>query len=545
VNTRPIADVAAELGLQEQDLVPYGRGVAKVELAALERPATGAGRLILVSAMSPDRSGVGKTTVSVGLGMGLRALGRRAAVCLREPSLGPVFGRKGGGTGGGEAQVDPADTINLQLTGDIGAVQSANNLLAALVDNALYFRTSDLDPEQVTWRRVIDMNDRALRNVVVGLGGRKGGVLRQTGFDITAASEVMAVLSLATSREDLEARLARVVVGRTRAGRFVTAAELGAVNPMSVLLKDALLPNLVQTRSGGPALVHAGPFANLAHGCSSVLATRLALRYADEVVTEAGFGFDLGGEKFLHLKCRQAGLWPRCVVVAVTLKALKAHGGASRRERSAPNPEALRAGFANLDHHLASVRAFGLPAVVAINEFAGDPPQELQLVAEHCAALGVPCAPCSAYASGAEGALELAKLVAETAQGSEAAPRFLYPLEAPYLEKIETVARELYGAKGVHLELSARRELERIVEAGHGDLPVCMAKTPFSLSDDSKALGRPEGFTISVREVRLQAGAGFVVALTGEVQTLPGLPKSPRGRIRLEDGVVRGLLQDD
>lgn len=545
MNTQPISDVAHELGLAPDQIVPFGRGAAKVELSALEGPPRGAGRLILVSAMSPDRPGVGKTTVSVGLGMGLRALGRRTAVCLREPSLGPVFGRKGGGTGGGAAQVEPADSINLQLTGDIGAVQSANNLLAALVDNALHFRTSDLDPEQVTWRRAIDMNDRALRDIVVGLGGRKGGgVLRQTGFDITAASEVMAVLSLASSREDLQERLARMVVGRTRDGRFVTADELGASSSLSVLLKDALLPNLVQTREGGPAFVHTGPFANLAHGCSSVLATRLALHYADDVVTEAGFGFDLGGEKFLHLKCRQADLWPRCVVLVVTLRALKAHGGARRRERSEPNPDAVRAGLKNLDRHLESVGAFGLTPVVAINQFAGDEADELRIVAEHCAAQGIACAPCDPYARGSEGALELARLVAAAADQTSA-PQFLYPLDASYQAKIETVARRLYGAAEVHIEREARRELEKIVEAGYADLPVCIAKTPFSLSDDPKALGRPEDFTIEVREVRLQAGAGFVVALTGDVQTLPGLPKSPRSEIRLEDGRVRGLLQND
>lgn len=546
VNTRPINEVAAELGLEPDDLVPFGRGVAKVELSALERPARGAGRLILVSGMSPDRPGVGKTTVSVGLAMGLRSMGRRTAVCLREPSLGPVFGRKGGGTGGGAAQVEPADSINLQLTGDISAVQSANNLLAALVDNALYFETTELDPQQVTWRRALDMNDRALRDVVVGLGGRKGGVIRQTGFDITAASEVMAVLSLATSRSDLEERLARIVVGRTHEGRFVTAAELGAVSSMSVLLKDALLPNLVQTREGGPALVHAGTFANLAHGCSSVLATRLAQHCADDVVTEAGFGFDLGGEKFLHLKCRQAGLWPRCVVVVVTLRALKTHGGALSGARGIENEKALRSGLANLDHHLEVVSAFGLPAVVAINMFEGDREEELKLVEDHCAAQGVPGGRCDPYARGSAGSLDLARAVASLVDRPNApAPRYLYSLEAPYLDKFAAVARQVYGAAGVHLDLRARRDLERLVEAGYTNLPVCMAKTPFSLSDQAALVGRPEGFTLNIREVRLQAGAGFVVALTGDIETLPGLPKSPRGSIRLENGRVRGLLQED
>jgi len=546
VSTRPIADVGEELGLRPDDLVPFGRRVAKVELSALERRGRRAGRLILVSAMSPDRAGIGKTTVSVGLSMGLRALGRRAVVCLREPSLGPVFGMKGGGTGGGKAQVQPADTINLQLTGDIGAVESANNLLAALVDNALHFRTTELDPCSVTWRRVMDMNDRALRNVVIGLGGRKNGVTRETGFDITAASEVMAVLALASSREDLEQRLGRIVVGRARDERFLTAAEFQAVSPMSVVLKDALLPNLVQTSEGGPALVHAGPFANLAHGCSSVIATRLGLHLADDVVTEAGFGFDLGGEKFLQIKCRQAGLWPRCVVLAVSLRALKAHGGAKRKACREPNPEALRAGLANLEHHLESVRRFGLPAVVAINTFAGDTTDELRLVEEHSAGLGVGCARCDGYGRGSAGTVDLAREVAAVVDGDDdPGPTFLYPLEASYAEKMRAIARGVYGADDVHLELAARREVERLVEAGYDGLPVCMAKTPFSLTDQDKHKGRPSGFTINVREVRLQAGAGFVVALTGEIQTLPGLPKEPRGEIRLEDGQVRGLLQED
>lgn len=546
MSTRPIRDVAEELGLRPDDLVPFGRRVAKVELSALERRGRRRGRLILVSAMSPDRAGIGKTTVSVGLSMGLRALGRRAVVCLREPSLGPVFGMKGGGTGGGKAQVQPADTINLQLTGDIGAVQSANNLLAALVDNALHFRTSGLDSCSVTWRRVVDMNDRALRNVVVGLGGRKNGVTRETGFDITAASEVMAVLALATSRADLEQRLGRIVVGRDRDGRALTAAEFQAVSPMSVLLKDALLPNLVQTSEGGPALVHAGPFANLAHGCSSVIATRLGLHLADDVVTEAGFGFDLGGEKFLQIKCRQAGIWPRCVVLAVSLRALKAHGGARRLASREPNPEALRAGLANLDHHLESVRAFGLPAVVAINTFTGDLDEELELVEEHCGSRGVACARCDGYGRGSAGTVDLAREVAAVVDGGEELePRFLYELDTPYAEKMRAIARGVYGADDVHVEQAARRELERLVEAGYGGLPVCMAKTPFSLTDQDQHKGRPSGFTINVREVRLQAGAGFLVALTGEIQTLPGLPKVPRGEIRLENGQVRGLLQED
>jgi formate--tetrahydrofolate ligase len=544
---RPTSEVAADMGLDAGDVIPHGAHVAKVSLDAFGRPAPGKGRLVLVSAMTPSRLGEGKTTTSVGLCMGLRALGRRATVCLREPSLGPVFGRKGGGTGGGRAQVIPADRINLHFTGDMHAIACANNLLAALIDNGLHFGTTDLDPNTVSWRRVLDMNDRALRHILIGLGGREGGVLRETGFDISAASEVMAALCLAGSPDDLEARLRRIVIGRAKDGRYVTAEELGAAAPMAVLLKDALLPNLVQTMDGGPALVHGGAFANLAHGCSSSMATRLAMHYADDVVTEAGFGFELGGEKFLHIKCPSAGIWPRCVVLTVTLRGLKVQGGVKTSKASAPDSEAIDAGVPNLEHHLAGVRRFGLPAVVALNVFDTDTHAELAQVEAHCARLGVPVARCDAFARGSEGARALAEQVAPLLDAEEPPqPTRLYPIDAPYAEKLEVLATQLYNAAGVEIESTARRKLRRMQAAGYADLPVCVAKTPLSLSDNPKGIGVPSGFLLTVRDAQLAAGSGMVVALTGTISTMPGLPKRPNAlRVRLEDGRPRGLMQGD
>ncbi len=530
---RPIADVAASLGLPADAVVPYGAHKAKVDLAVLEEGPP-RGRLVLVSAITPTKAGEGKTTVSVGLAMGFQAIGVRSAVCLREPSLGPVFGIKGGGTGGGRAQVEPADEINLHFTGDIHAIGAAHNLLAALVDNELHFGGERLlDPRRVTWPRVLDMNDRALRAIVVGLGGRTGGVPRESRFDITAASEVMAIHGLSESMEDLERRLGRIVVGRDRTRRPVTAADLGAPSAMAVLLREAIRPNLVQTREGTPAFVHGGPFANIAHGCSSVLATRVALRSAEVVVTEAGFGFDLGGEKFLHIKARGAGLWPEAVVLVATVRALRAHGGGD-----------LAAGFANLDHHLRSVRAFGLQPVVAVNVFPDDTPEDLRQVLRHCERQGVPAAPCRAFAEGGEGATDLARTVLQALRPS--APRFLYEPDAPYVQKIEAVARTLYGASGVTLSPQALRGLREIEEAGL-HLPICVAKTPLSLSDDPKRGGLPRGdHDIHVTSVRLSAGAGFVVVLLGDVMTMPGLPREPAARrIRIEDGRAVGLLQGE
>jgi len=559
---RPIQDVASELGLPDWALVPYGRDKAKIELTALDTTRAAAEhKLVLVSAITPTPAGEGKTTTSIGLAMGLRKLGRMAVPSLREPSLGPVFGVKGGGTGGGKAQLVPANEINLHFTGDLHAITSANNLLAAIVDNELHFHGkgegTNLDPRRVSWRRALDMNDRSLRNVTVGMGGRAGGVPRESGFDITAASEVMAVLCLAANMKDLEDRLARIVVGRTYDQKPVTAGDLGAHVAMAALLKDALLPNLVQTAEGGPALVHGGPFANIAHGCSSVLSTHMALHYADIVVTEGGFGFDLGAEKFLDIKCRKAGVWPNAVVIVATLRALKFHGGVDPKSAGAPNREALSRGIENLERHLETARFFGIPAVVAINQFDTDTADEIALVRDRCKNLEAPVALCRGYAMGGDGAIELAETVASVLDHQpfgalqviegRPEPRYAYPLEASYADKIEAVAKNVYGADGVDIDPSALAELERFTKDGYGGLPVCMAKTQLSVSDDPKKQGRPRGFRVTVREARLSAGAGFVVALCGDIMTMPGLPKVPAARnVRIDaEGRIRGLMQNE
>lgn len=556
---RPIADVAAELGLDPEDVLPYGRDKAKIDLAALSRAKKGKGQLVLVSAITPTPAGEGKTTTSIALAMGLRRIGVKAVPALREPSLGPVFGVKGGGTGGGKAQLVPANEINLHFTGDLHAITAAHNLLAAIVDNELHWfdgpakegdapKEKRLDPRRVTWRRALDMNDRALRNVLVGMGGRNGGVLRETGFDITAASEIMAILCLASSLDDLRARLGRIVVGRGFDQKPITAADLGADAAMTALLKDALLPNLVQTAEGGPAIVHGGPFANIAHGCSSILSTRMALHHADVVVTEGGFGFDLGGEKFLDIKCRVGDLWPDALVMVATLRALKFHGGVDAKSAGAPNRDALDRGLANLERHLETARFFGLRTVVAINAFDTDPEEEIALVRERCGKLGVPVELSRGFAQGGEGALELAKTVSGVlAQPSERKPRFSYELTQSYAEKIDAIARNVYGAEGADIDPAARAQLDQIEKSGYVGLPVCMAKTQLSVSDDPKKQGRPTGFRVTVREARLSAGAGFVVALLGDVMTMPGLPKVPAARnVRIEaDGTVRGLMQND
>lgn len=553
---RPIADVANELGLEPDDVLPYGRDKAKIELSALSRPATGKGKLVLVSAITPTPAGEGKTTTSIGLAMGLRRLGRKVVPALREPSLGPVFGVKGGGTGGGKAQLVPANEINLHFTGDLHAITSAHNLLAAIVDNQLHWFDGKpaadggkaLDPRRVTWRRALDMNDRALRNVLVGMGGRNGGVLRETGFDITAASEIMAILCLSTSLDDLQARLGRIVVGRGYDMSPVTAADLGADVAMAALLKDALLPNLVQTAEGGPAIVHGGPFANIAHGCSSILSTRMALHHSDIVVTEGGFGFDLGGEKFLDIKCRVAGLWPDALLMVATLRALKFHGGVDAKGAGAPNAEALEKGIENLERHLETARFFGIPTVVALNAFDTDPESEIALVKARCGKLGVPVELSRGFALGGEGTLELAQTVATLLDRDlPKTPRFTYELGQSYAEKFDAIARNVYGADGADIDPAAKAQLDQIEKSGYSGLPVCMAKTQLSVSDDPKRQGRPTGFRVTVREARLSAGAGFVVALLGDVMTMPGLPKVPAARnVRIEaDGRIRGLMQND
>jgi formate--tetrahydrofolate ligase len=552
---RSITEVAAELGIDDSDLEVYGRTKAKVSLSVLSHTGKGKGRLILVTAINPTPAGEGKTTTSIGLAMGLRKRGKNAVLALREPSLGPVFGVKGGGTGGGLASLFPADDINLHFTGDIHAITAAHNLLSAMIDNALHFgevfgEKGRLDARQITWGRALDMNDRALRNVVLGLGGKTNGVPRQERFDITAASEVMAILSLATSYEDLEVRLGRILVGRSETGHVITAADIGASRAMCAVLRDALKPNLVQTEEGGPAFVHCGPFANIAHGCNSVLATKLAMQFGDYAITEAGFGFDLGGEKFLDIKCRLMGVWPRVIVLVATLRALKMHGGADVKAAGEPNAQALQAGLDHLDKHLENAAFFGVPCVVAINVFPGDPLAELDAVAVAAKMRGVQVSLSRGFALGGEGALELADMVSLLADSTDGDPpkaSYSYALTDAPKDKIQKIAKHVYGASGVVFTAQASKDLERAKAAGLEFAPICMAKTQLSLSDDPKRAGRPRDFVITVREVRISAGAGFLVAITGEMMTMPGLPKVPAARsIHLNaDGTIKGLMQND
>lgn len=542
---RPIAEVAARAGIPSDALIPHGRHLAKLDMAYVESlRARPAGRLVLVTAINPTPPGEGKTTTTIGLGDALNRIGRRAMIALREPSLGPVFGRKGGATGGGHAQVLPMEAINLHFTGDFHAITVAHNLLSALLDNHLYWGNAlDIDPRGIVWRRVLDVNDRALRQVVASLGDGANGAPRETGFDITVASEVMAILCLASDLADLEARLAAIVVGRTRAGRPVTAGDLGAAGAMAVLLKEAIQPNLAQTLEGNAVLVHGGPFANIAHGCNSVLATRAALGLADFCVTEAGFGADLGAEKFLDIKCRAAGLAPDAAVVVATLRALKYQGGADAKRVGEPDLAALTAGLANLGRHMENLARFGLPVAVAINHFAGDTEEEHAAVRAYCAARGVEAIVCTHWAEGGKGAEALAHHVVALTERCAADFQPLYPLDQPLTAKIEAVAKGIYRAGSVSFSARAARDLNRFEAEGWGGLPVCMAKTPYSFSADEGLLGAPEGFVLPVREVRLSAGAGFVVAICGEVMTMPGLPKAPAAtRIRLApDGRIEGL----
>ena len=532
----PIVDVAKKLGLTADDLVQYGP-LAKLSWATVNRLKERGpkGKLVLVSAMTPTKYGEGKTTTSIGLVQGLARRGVNAMAALREPSLGPVFGAKGGGTGGGKASLEPSARINLHCTGDLHAITAANNLLAALVDNAINFGQRQF--KQVTWRRCIDMNDRFLRNTVIGLGGAANGVPREDGFDITAASEIMATLCLSGGVADLKARLARLIVGVDKDGKPVTAGDLNAVGAMAALLGDALLPNLAQTTEGVPALVHGGPFANIAHGCNSVMATRAALSLADIVVTEAGFAFDLGGEKFLDLKCRMSGLWPSAVVLVATARAIRAHGG------DQPGLESIERGFANVRRHIASIRSFGLEPVLAVNVFAQDTAEELALIEKLAAAENVRVARNSGFLEGGAGSEALAALVEETLQKPSQPAKFTYELSDSFDEKVNAIARKIYGADGAIVSATAQKDLERLTKWGLGSLPVCMAKTHLSLSDDPDKPGAPSGFTITVRHVRASAGAGFLLALTGEILTMPGLPKVPAAyQLDLtESGEVTGV----
>ncbi len=542
----PIQQIGARLGVPEDQLVPYGHDKAKVSQGFIDsvqsRPD---GRLILVTAINPTPAGEGKTTTTVGLGDGLSRIGKRAAVCIREASLGPCFGMKGGAAGGGHAQVVPMEDMNLHFTGDFHAITSAHNLLSAMIDNHIYWGNElGIDERRITWRRVMDMNDRALRDTVVGLGGVANGFARQTGFDITVASEVMAILCLSSDLADLQRRLAGIIVAYRRDRSPVYARDLGADGAMTVLLKDAMQPNLVQTLENTPAFVHGGPFANIAHGCNSVIATRTALKAADYVVTEAGFGADLGAEKFMNIKCRKAGLAPDCVVLVATVRAMKMNGGVAKADLGAENVEAVQKGCANLGRHISNIKTFGVPVVVAINHFAGDTEAEIAAVTEYVAVQGSEAILCRHWAEGSAGAEALAHRVAEIADArvSQFAP--LYPDDRPLFEKIETIARRIYRANDVLADKRVRDQLHAWEAEGFGELPICMAKTQYSFSTDPNLRGAPINHDVPVREVRLSAGAGFVVVICGEIMTMPGLPRHPSAEaIRLNaDGDVEGLF---
>ncbi len=540
---RPIAEVAGELGIATDHVEPFGRDKAKIRLEAIAAAASSRpqGKLILVSAITPTPAGEGKTTTSIGLAQGLVRIGKSAALALRQPSMGPVFGRKGGATGGGKSKVEPSNTINLQFTGDFHAITAAHNLLAASIDNALHFRATELDPRKVVWKRALDMNDRSLRRVVIGLGGPSQGVPRETGFDITAASEVMAILCLADSPSDLRARLERILIGYTRDGQPVCAGSTGVIGSMAAILSEALLPNLVQTTESTPAFIHGGPFANIAHGCNSVLATRMALAHADYAVTEAGFAFDLGGEKFFDLKCRSGGLNPAAIVLVATVRALKMHGGLALDALEEPNPAAVERGLENLAAHLDAAARFEKPVVVAINRFANDSPQEMDVVARYCASRGVACAPADVFGAGGAGAVELAEKVVAAAAGPYTPLKPLYPLDWAPEQKIERIARAIYGASGIAIAAAAASQLARIKKLGYDQLPICMAKTQDSLSDNPRLRGRPTGFTLTVRDIEIAAGAGFIVALTGEIVRMPGLPERPAA-LRIDVDSAGGIV---
>lgn len=542
---KPILEVAAGLGVAEEHVVPYGRDKAKIHLDAREsqRRSKEPARLILVSALTPTPAGEGKTTTTIGLSDALAKLGHNTCAALREPSLGPCFGIKGGGTGGGESRLTPSDDINLHFTGDFHAITAAHNLLSAAIDNHLHFGSdANLESRQITWPRVLDVNDRSLRQVVVGLGGRTMGQPRQGSFDITAASEVMAMLCLAEGPEDLRARIDRTLIGFDRDKQPVKAGALGATGAMLALLRDVVHPNLAQTNYGTPALVHGGPFANIAHGCNSVIATKTALHLADWVVTEAGFGFDLGAEKFFDIKCRSAGLKTSATVLVATVRALKMHGGRGLKELSEVDPDAVQRGLANLDKHIETARHFGQRPVIAVNRFADDADSEIAVIEQWASAQGVPFAACEHFARGPDGALDLARKVVETARSGEPAADTLYPLDVSVHDKVRAVAQKAYGARDVVFTSAAEKEIAQIDKLGYGELPICIAKTQSSLSDDPKRPGRPTDFDITVRSVKINAGAGFLVVLTGDVLRMPGLPRKPAyARIDLVDGVIQNL----
>jgi formate--tetrahydrofolate ligase len=543
---KPIQEIGAGLGIPAEDLLPYGHDKAKVGQGFIDSlDARPDGKLILVTAVNPTPAGEGKTTTTVGLGDGLNRIGRKAVICIREASLGPNFGMKGGAAGGGMAQVVPMEDMNLHFTGDFHAITSAHSLLAAMIDNHIYWGNElDIDTRRVVWRRVVDMNDRALRQITASLGGVANGFPRETGFDITVASEVMAILCLARDLKDLEERLGSMIVAYRRDRSPVYCRDIGAEGAMTVLLKDAMQPNLVQTLENNPAFVHGGPFANIAHGCNSVIATKTALKLADYVVTEAGFGADLGAEKFMNIKCRKAGLAPSVVVVVATVRAMKMNGGVAKADLGAENVDAVRAGCANLGRHIENVKSFGVPVVVAINHFVTDTDAEVEAVKTFVAEQGAEAVLSRHWELGSEGSAPLAEKVAELADAGSAQFGVLYPDDMPLMKKIETIATRIYRADGVQADKKIRDQLALWEEQGYGDLPVCMAKTQYSFSTDPAERGAPTGFTVPVREVRLSAGAGFVVAICGEIMTMPGLPKEPAAAsIRLNsEGEVEGLF---
>lgn len=542
----PITEVGAKLGIGEEDIELYGRYKAKLSMDLIKRVQDKPdGKLILVTAITPTPAGEGKSTTTVGLAQGLAKIGQKVIVALREPSLGPCMGIKGGAAGGGYSQVVPMEDINLHFTGDFHAITSAHMLLAAMLDNHIQQGNAlNIDPRRIVWKRVVDMNDRELRNIVVGLGGKAHGVPRQDGFDITVASEVMAILCLATGLHDLKERLSKIIVAYDYSGNPITAGMLKAQGAMAALLKDAVKPNLVQTLENVPAIIHGGPFANIAHGCNSVMATKTALKLADYTITEAGFGADLGAEKFFDIKCRYAGLKPDAVVLVATVRALKMHGGVPKTDLATPDVEAVKRGIVNLEKHIENIKQYGLPLVVAINAFAQDTPEELEAIRSHCAAHGVNVALSEVFAKGGEGGIELAKEVVALATSGKADFKLLYGEELSLKEKIETIAKKIYGAVGVNYTKEANNALKDFEKMGYGHLPVCMAKTQYSFSDDPALLGRPEGFKITIKNCRIAAGAGFVVVLTGDIMTMPGLPKVPAAeKIDVsDDGVISGLF---
>ena len=544
---RPVIEIAKErLGIPQEYVLPYGHYKAKISLDHIDtlkkKPD---GKLILVTAITPTPAGEGKTTTTVGLGDALNAIGKKAVICIREPSLGPCFGVKGGAAGGGYAQVVPMEDINLHFTGDFHAIGAANNLLAALIDNHVYWGNAlDIDTRRITWRRAVDMNDRALREIVTSLGGAANGYPREAGFDITVASEVMAIFCLASDLADLQRRLGQIQVGQTRDKKPVTAKDLKAAGSMAALLKDALAPNLVQTLENNPAFIHGGPFANIAHGCNSVIATKDALKLGDYVVTEAGFGADLGAEKFFDIKCRKAGLTPDCVVLVATIRALKMHGGVAKDALKAENIEALEKGFANLKKHVENLQGYGVPVIVSINRFSTDTAAEVELLNKLCAGLGVKCVLADHWAAGGEGATDLARTVVETIEKTPSKFKPLYPDDMKLWDKVKTIAQEIYGASDITADKSVKDRLAELEKEGFGKFPICVAKTQYSFSTNPDAKGAPTGFTIPIREVRLSAGAEFIVVICGDIMTMPGLPKVPAANnIELAaDGRISGLF---